>query len=224
MLDQDDVTPQNVVRRQRRKILTDKMVAALPRRRKRYPVPDPEMRRHYVRVPPQGPCVYVAVARNPYGKQVWATLGTADVLKIADARERAREAIKRIEAGLPAVEPQPPTPQSFQAVAENWLKRHVRAKGLRTAHDMEHRLKKHVYPFWGKRDFASLRRSDVAELLDHVEDNSGPHQADYVLAIVRSICNFQIKRDETYTSPIVRGMRRVDRKSKEGQPRARILD
>ena len=224
MLDRDDIVLQNVARRRRRASLTDKMVQGLVRRRKRYTLPDPEMRGMYVRVPTEGPCVYVAVARNPYGKQVWATLGSADVLKIEDAREKGREAIRRIKEGKPAIEPPPPAPQSFQSVAENWLKRHVRAKGLRTANDIEHRLAKHVYPFWGKRDFASLRRSDVAELLDHVEDNSGRHQADYVLAIVRSICNFQVQRDETYVSPIVRGMRRVDRKSEEGRPRDRILD
>ena len=70
------------VRRQRRKVLTDLMVAALTRKRNRYILADPELRGHYVRVPPQGPCVFAAVARSPYGKQVWATLGTADVLGI----------------------------------------------------------------------------------------------------------------------------------------------
>src|SRR5215471_19320923 len=98
MPDRDDV---DVVRRHRRKVLTDKMVAVLPRKRKRYPHADPEMRGHFLRVPPEGPIVFAAVARSPFGKQVWATLGTAEVLKIAEARERAREAIKRIEAGLP---------------------------------------------------------------------------------------------------------------------------
>ena len=69
-------------RRQSRKTLTDKQVADLPRKRKRYIVADPEQRGHYVRVPPQGPCVFAAVARSPHGKQVWATLGSADVLTI----------------------------------------------------------------------------------------------------------------------------------------------
>jgi hypothetical protein len=37
-------------RRQRRKKLTDRMVAALPRRRKRHFHPDPEMPSHGVRI------------------------------------------------------------------------------------------------------------------------------------------------------------------------------
>ena len=103
-------------RRQRRKALTDKMVAALPRRRKRYIQADPELRGHYVRVPPQGPCVFAAVARYD-GKQVWATLGTADVLTIDAASDKARAAIKRIKHGLPAFEPPPVQPDSVATCA-----------------------------------------------------------------------------------------------------------
>ena len=209
------------VRRQRRKTLTDKMVAALPRKRKRYTVTDPEQRGHYVRVPTEGPSVFVAVARSPYGKQVWATIGTADVLKIEDAREKAREAIRRIKEGKPAFEPPPVQPDAFQSVAENWFKRHVLAKGLRSRPSIERLLHKLVYPHWATRDFAGLRRSDVAALLDHVQDNHGARQADLVLAIVRSISNWYATRDDSYLSPFVRGMRRVDPKAAR---RNRILD
>ena len=101
------------------------------------------------------------------------------------ARESARDSIKRIKAGLPAVEPPKPKPDAFKSVAENWLKRHVIAKRLRTRGEIERVLEKYVYPLWGNRDFTSLRRSDIAALLDHVEDHHGARQADYVLAIVR---------------------------------------
>ena len=42
---------------------------------------DPEQRGLYLRIPPEGPIVFAAVARDPYGKQVWATLGTTADLK-----------------------------------------------------------------------------------------------------------------------------------------------
>ncbi len=42
----------NLIRRQRRKSLTDAMVASLPRRPKRYTKADPEQRSHYLRIPP----------------------------------------------------------------------------------------------------------------------------------------------------------------------------
>ena len=52
-------------RRQRRKTLSDKGVAKLPRRRKRYILADLELRGHYLRIPPSGPVVYAAVACSP---------------------------------------------------------------------------------------------------------------------------------------------------------------
>ena len=112
--------------RQRRIGLTDKQLAAKKRRSKRYIQADPEQRGLYVRIPPDGPIVFAAVARDPYGKQVWATLGTTADMKINEARERAREAIRRIKDGQPAIEPPKPKPESVAEVAENWLRRHVK--------------------------------------------------------------------------------------------------
>src|SRR6516165_4955014 len=87
-----------------RKNLTDKGIAALKSRAARYAYPDPEMRGHYVRVQPSGAKSFVAVTLDPHGKQVWATLGSTDVLGIDEAREKARSAIKRIKEGKPAFE------------------------------------------------------------------------------------------------------------------------
>ena len=54
----------------RRRGLSDRQVAALRKKAKRYIVPDPELRGHYVRVMPQGANVFCAVARDPYRKQI----------------------------------------------------------------------------------------------------------------------------------------------------------
>ena len=99
----------------------------------------------YVRVTPRARTSSSRQARNPYGKQVWATIGTTDELKIEEARDKAREAIRRIKEGKPAFEPPPVQPESFEAVAANWFQRHVQepiahrsrdralAQGLRAA-------------------------------------------------------------------------------------------
>ena len=71
--------------------------------------------------------------------------------------------IKRVRAGLPAVEPKAET---FGAVAANWLKRHVDANGLLSSREIERLLDVHVLPVWGDREFTAIRRSDVAALLD----------------------------------------------------------
>jgi integrase len=191
-----------------RKPLTDKGVAALKSRASRYAFPDPELRGLYVRVQPSGAKSFVTVARDPYGKQVWTTIGAADVLGVDEARDLAREAIKRVRQGLPAIEPPPARPDSFKAVAENWLKRHVAAKKFRSEYEIRRVLERYVYPHWGNRDFISIKRSDISTLLDHVEDNHGAQQADKVLSVARGIANWFAGRDDDYVSPFVRGMRR----------------
>jgi integrase len=194
----------------RRRGMSDRQVAALRKKAKRYIMPDPELRGMYIRVMPQGANVFCAVARDPYHKQILCTLGSADVVTIEEARDKARTAIKRIKAGLPPFEALPTKPDSFEAVAGNWLKRHVVAKGLRTRDEIERCLTKYILPHWREREFETLRRSDVARLLDHVEDNHGRRQADVVLSIVRAIGNWHTSRNDDYISPFVRGMRRTD--------------
>lgn len=203
-----------------RKTLSDKGVQALKPRPKRYAFPDPELRGHYVRVQPGGAKSYAAVTMSPHGKQIWTTLGDVNLLSIDEAREKARDAIKRVKAGLPALVPVATKPESFEAVAEHWLERHVRAKGLRTQYEIVRALKSYVYPRWKDREFLSLRRGDVVTLLDEIEDDNGARQADAVLTIVRAIMNWYAIRNDDYTAPIVRGMRR---QSAKAQARARIL-
>ncbi len=203
------------------KTLTDRMVAKLKPGAKRLTLPDPLLRGHYVRVTPKGAKSYVAVARDPGGKQIWATLGSADVLTIDEARDQAREAIKRIKAGKTAFEPPPVAPDSFEAVADNWMRRHVQTKGLRSEYEISRLLCGHLIPFLGARDFEGIRRSDVAALLDRVEDKSGTRQADAVLAVFSSMANWYAARSDSYVPPLARGMRRDDPHARR---RERILD
>ena len=198
-----------------RKTLSDKGVTALKPRPKGYAYPDPELRGHYVRVQPSGAKSFVAVARDTNGKQIWHTIGAAELVKIDDAREQAREAIKRIKSGLTAIEPLPVKPDAFKAVADNWLKRHVAAKKLRSQDEIRRVLEKYVYPQWADRDFISIKRSDISALLDQIEDTNGSRQADLALAHLRSIANWFASRDDDYVSPFVRGMRRHQNGARE---------
>jgi integrase len=203
-----------------RKTLSDKGVAALKPRAARYSLPDPELRGGYIRVTPTGAKSYAAVTTDPHGKQIWATIGALDAMPIADARVRARQALQRIRDGLPPVD-RPKPPNTFRDVAEQWLKRHVQSKGLRSEGEVTRLLHAYVYPTWGDRDFLAIRRSDVAELLDQVEDDHGARQADYVLAVVRGIANWFATRHDDYVPPMVRGMKRTSAKERE---RKRVLD
>jgi integrase len=204
-----------------RKTLSDKGVAALRPRFQRYAYPDPELRGHYVRITPNGAKSFVAVTLDPNGRQIWATIGPTDRYSIEAARELAREAIKRVHAGLPAFEAPPAKRATFKDVAEQWMTRHVRGQGLRSIRQITRHLSAHIYPAWADRAFLDIRRSDVAALLDHVQDHHGARAADYVLSIVRAIMNWYATRNDDFTPPIVRGMQR---RSAHARARARILD
>jgi integrase len=200
-----------------RKTLTDRAVAALKARAKPYAQPDPELAGHYVRVQPSGAKSYCAVVRAPSSKQIWTTISSTEVLPITESRLRAREIIRRVKDGLPAVEPKAET---FAAVANEWLERHVRKKGLRSAPEYERLLDRYILPLWKDREFISIRRSDIAALLDKIEDRNGERQADYCLAVIRGLMNWAASRRDDYTPPVQRGMRR---QSPKAQARARIL-
>ncbi|MEI9916215.1 MAG: site-specific integrase [Methylovirgula sp.] len=131
------------------------------------------------------------------------TLGRYPTLDLKQAREKARAFLTNPEAAREKA-----AQGSFSHVLENFLRRHVDANGLRSAPEIKRSFTKYVLPKWGERPFVDIRRTDVAALLDHVEDEHGPRQADLVLAYLRKLFGWYEARDESYRSPIVRGMRR----------------
>jgi integrase len=151
------------------------------------------------------------------GKARTRKLGTYPQMKVKEARAMARDYWEN---------PQKFAAQakvgSFKEVADNWFKRHVEGR-LRSARDIKRQLDAYVYPRWKDRPFLEIRRRDVTELLEHIEDHHGRSQADVVLATIRNIMNWQQTRDDDYTSPIVKGMKRDKRKPQDRQ-RKRILN
>ena len=67
-----------------------------------------------------------------------------------------------------------------------------------------------------------LRRSHIVDMLDEIEDESGPVMADRTLAYVRKAFNwYEVNgHDDDFTSPVVRGMARLKPSDRE---RKRVL-
>ena len=185
-----------------RTIRTDSGVAKLKPRAKRYLAPVADVPGLFVRVMPTGAKSFMAIAKAPNGKQVWHKIDNT-ALKVSEAQEKGRSILKKIKAGESLA-----SPESFEAIATEWQKRHVEAKGLRSKKQIERALETHILPAWSGRGFMSIKRADVTKLLDQVEDGAGPVAADFVLSTVRNICNWYATRHDDYASPIVKGMRR----------------
>jgi integrase len=111
--------------------------------------------------------------------------------------------------------------KTFKQVAERWLDRQVRAKGFRSEYKITRILNVHVLPRLGDRPLVGIRRSDIAALMDHVEDNHGARQADAALDVIRSCMYWHAVRTDDYSPPLTRNMQR---QSQRQRARSRILD
>jgi integrase len=195
-------------KRHRRGTLSDIQVAKLPRKLRPYFFADPEMVKHGIRVRRSG-ATYTVITRDQYKKQKWVSIGSTSEMKIETAREEARKVLARIKDGKEAKEEPPPKPDSVATTAEDWLKRHVEKNNHISAAETRRIVEKYVLPLWRDLVFVEIRRNDIAKLLDHVEDEHGPAMADSVLSILHSIAVWIQKRNDDYTPPFVKGMRRV---------------
>ena len=198
--------------------MSDKGVAKLKRRRKRYATPDPELRGHWIRVQPSGSKSFWTVARDPKQKQVWTYVGPCDAMTIEEARAKARTILNRVRAGLPAIEAKGET---FDVVIADWRKRYVEGKKLRTGDKMLSLIDRHISTELRSRVFTEIHREDITALLDKIEDENGAPLADKVLTVIGSIMSWYAIRHRDYVPPLVKGMRRTDPKKKE---RDRVLD
>ena len=171
---------------------------------------------------------------NPGGSKTWSALyylggkprykklGAYPILSVRDARDKARLFLVDPQKGLKQI-----CAATFANISENFIKRHVSAGEdrveLRSRREIERCLKKYVLPHWMDRSFEDIRRDDVTDLLDFIEDRHGSTQADRVLAILSKLMSWHQARVGTYTSPIVRGMKR-DRRTSAQRARKRILN
>ena len=179
----------------RNKRLDDHGVAKLKVKGKRYAVPDPELRGHYIRVSATGLKSFWVVARDPSGKQHWRPI---DAPTIEKARGQATKVIRSIRGAAP---------NSFSSIAAKWRQLHCESRKLRSLSEIDRHVKR-MTEAWDGRDFASIGRADVANLLDTIELQSGSRQATYCLQVFSSLANWYAARDDNYRSPLVKGMRR----------------
>ena len=195
---------------------------------KRLTLPVPGMPNLYVRVTDKGAKTFTIVvrpkgAKNPKYQQVPLVLDMDRLTEedVDEVRRVAREGIHRIRCGDPAFPAPPAEPDTLKTVAENWLKRHVRKNQLVSGDKTKRDLERLVYPtVLGSKRVNEIKRRDIVELLDKIEDRSGAPTADHVLGHLSGIFNWLEVRDDDFISPIRRGMRRTKPRERR---RTRVL-
>ena len=173
----------------------------------RYEVGDSIVPGFGVRVNAKGKS-YILIARFPGSPHpTRRTIASVDDIELAAARDQARAWLEKLKNGSP-----PPTVKqrvqalkrpetdTFAHVAQMFLEQHVHRNSLRTAREVERIIHRDLMPTWRNREFKSIRRGDVARLLD-AKEVTAPVQADYVLSVLSKLCNWYMTRDEDYVTP-----------------------
>jgi integrase len=161
------------------------------------------------------------------GRPTKLTLGSWPTLTLAAARKGAADALHDLANGIDPNATRKAAKQkaaeseanTVAAICNEFLQRE--SKRLRTIDQRERILRRLVYPVIGNRPINSLKRRDIARLLDGIEDHNGQRMADATLAALRRVFNWYAARDDEFVSPIVRGM---SRQNVAEHRRSRTLD
>lgn len=164
--------------------------------------------------------------RDAAGKQKWHGLGMMGSITAEEARTLAKKragevadgrdpSAERVTARAEAAKQRRASSNTVNAILDDFVKRH--ASKLRSEDQITSAFDRYVRPRIGETSIYYLKRRQIVEMLDAVEDKAGPVMADRVLAHVRKAFNWQAARDDDFLSPIVRGMARTKPKERARQ-------
>jgi integrase len=170
---------------------------------------------------PSGKVSYGFRYRGKDHKQWWLSLGVhgQSGTTAETARAQAKVFQGKVAAGKdPGAEKQAERDKAekakqagkntVNAVLDLFIARHVEKK-LRSAKTVKRCLEVYVRPRIGSKSIYDLKRKDIVEMLDAIEDADKAVTADRVLAYVRKAFNWYSTRDDEFVPPIVKGMART---------------
>jgi integrase len=153
------------------------------------------------------------------GKLSRATIGPYPGISLADARlkadalragvakgENPSEAKRRAKREAPG--------RTFETLANRYLTEYARRR-KKSADQDERNLKLHVLPKWKDRDFTTLRRADVIELIEGILTSGKPVLANRVQALVSVVFSFAVDSDLIDANPCTRLRKRGEERAGE---------
>lgn len=165
-----------------------------------------------VRLSPGRHCSFV-VRYRVNGRLRRFTIGPFPRVSLADARQKARDALRDAQGGkdLAAEKIEARRAGTFAELADEYIERHASKKrsgreDVRLLKGSPHQKKTGKKPHvalvtrWGSRKVKEITRRDVRDLIDDVGARA-PIMANRVLALVRKMFNFGIERDWLEVNP-----------------------
>jgi integrase len=174
-----------------------------------------------LRVSKSGTKTFMLVYRHR-GRSRRLTLGRYPVLSLLDAREKAVNALRQVNAGTdPILEAEKAVDASYQfdAIVDEFVTKHCKVHNKpNTARETERALKKHFVAEWGKRDIRDIQSTHINAILDRLVEGGTPIEANHVLANLKTMFRWCVDRDLLAISPCHKV-----RKPAKANSRSRVL-
>ncbi len=160
------------------------------------------------------------------GREHRFTIGAWPDWSALKAVREARNLRQRVDRGENPLDDRAPPPETktVSKVLDDFVARYVRnqERPLRSAAAIESALNRLVKPRIGKLGVYEMRRSHIAEMLDRIEDETGPVMADRTRAYIRKALSWYAERDDQFnlTAAFVRVKPRANPKERA---RTRVL-
>jgi integrase len=150
------------------------------------------------------------------------TLGRYPTLTLADARDKAIDALRQVANGQDPIleaDKADDTSYQFDAIATSYVEKHCKVHNKpSTARESERCLNKHFVSAWGKRDLRDITQPHINEILDKLIADGTPSEANHALGVIKTLFNWCVDRDLLAVSPCQKV-----RKPAKHNSRARVL-
>jgi integrase len=158
------------------------------------PIWDRDLSGFGIRVGKHGTVSFFAMRRQHGGdgKPLRIPCGTYPLTPLADAREKAREALRDLAAGIDPRKVAKAKAVTFGALAEEFIKRHAARK--RSARNIELLIRRELIPRWGDKPVGDVSRIDVVDLMDEIVDRGHPAAAHQVFGYAKRVFSWALSR------------------------------
>jgi integrase len=130
------------------------------------------------------------------------TIGTYPMMPLADARDRASDALRDASKGIDPAEKKKASrgAESFKDFASDYLERYAKVH-KRSWKEDERAINRDLIPAFGSRKAKDIKRRDVIALLEKIVARGAPILANRTHEILRRMYNWGISRDLVEVNP-----------------------
>lgn len=184
-----------------RKALNAKAIEAFKPKADRYKIHDLLCPGFSLRVFPTGKKVFNLKYR--YGlHQRRMALGVYPRLTLAQARDKAIEALRMVDEGIDPAARRRQLGMRVEDICSDFIRQYARPRN-RSWKEAERILQREFVTVHGQRDIREIRRSDVLELMDGAIERGAAYQANRIHANLRKLFNWCVERGIVDASPVM---------------------